>query len=174
MTQVRVITDTYRKMNAHIHATDKKWGSGGLLYFDAVAAIVRDARAQSVLDYGCGKGGLVTALKNKGFDARGYDPAVPEFSATPESADFLVCLDVLEHIEPELLSNVLSHMVTLAPEAFLVISTRRAKQQLPDGRNAHLIVENCDWWTARIQKFYARVSPVPGLRPSECVLRCTV
>jgi hypothetical protein len=36
--------------------------------------------------------------------------------------------------------------------AFLIIATSPAKKFLPDGRNAHLIVETPGWWKERIEK----------------------
>ena len=36
--------------------------------------------------------------------------------------------------------------------AFLIIATSPAKKFLPDGRNAHLIVETPGWWKDKIEK----------------------
>jgi hypothetical protein len=36
--------------------------------------------------------------------------------------------------------------------AFLIIACYPAKKILEDGRNAHLIVENCAWWMDKIQR----------------------
>lgn len=36
-----------------------------------------------------------------------YDPAVPEWSAPAAPCRFVACIDVLEHIEPHLIDNVL-------------------------------------------------------------------
>jgi hypothetical protein len=33
-----------------------------------------------------------------------------------------------------------------------VIATRPAKKHLPDGRNAHLIVQDSDWWLGQLEK----------------------
>jgi hypothetical protein len=72
----------------------------------------------------------------------------------PKPSDILVCTDVLEHIEPTLLDNVLDHIERLTREvALLVISCRPANAVLPDGRNAHLIIETPDWW---LEKLLAR------------------
>jgi hypothetical protein len=59
----------------------------------------------------------------------------------------LISTDVLEHIEPEFVANVLQHMDSLFTRvAYLLIATCPAKKSLPDGRNAHLIQEEPDWW----------------------------
>ena len=35
---------------------------------------------------------------------------------------------------------------------WLRIDTKPARKVLPDGRNAHLIIENIDWWTNLINR----------------------
>jgi hypothetical protein len=50
-----------------------------------------------------------------------------------------------------MLEKVLEHLQRVtASVAFVVVATREARTILPDGRNAHLIVENADWWTWRL------------------------
>ena len=41
---------------------------------------------------------------------------------------------------------------TFQKNAFLIIATSPAKKFLPDGRNAHLIVETPGWWKDKIEK----------------------
>ena len=41
------------------------------------------------------------------FEIKEYDPAIPGKDSLPEPADIVVCSDVLEHIEPNYLLNVL-------------------------------------------------------------------
>ena len=49
-------------------------------------------------------------------------------------------IELMEHIEPECLEEVLDNLQWLSLKAvFLVIATRPAKKMLADGRNAHLI-----------------------------------
>jgi hypothetical protein len=94
---------------------------------------------------------------------REYDPAIPGKDGEPEAAEFVVCTDVLEHIELDCLDEVLDHIRWLAGKyAFLNIATRPAVKVLPDGRNAHLIIESADWWKTRVERFFTIVdwSPV--------------
>ena len=105
--------------------------------------------AKTVLDYGCGKGGLGLALSH--LLMTGYDPAVAGHEGTPEPADLVICTDVLEHIEPECLEEVLDDLRRCALKGvFLTIATRPAKKFLADGRNAHLIQEPMTWWLPKI------------------------
>jgi hypothetical protein len=63
-------------------------------------------------------------------------------------------IDVLEHIEPDYLDNVLDHIQSLTEiVAFLTIHTGPAMKTLPDGRNAHLTQQDMDWW---LPKLWAR------------------
>ena len=65
----------------------------------------------------------------------------------------LISTDVLEHIEPVFLDSVLKDIhETFQKNAFLIIATSPAKKFLPDGRNAHLIVETPGWWKDKIEK----------------------
>jgi hypothetical protein len=109
----------------------------------------------SLLDYGCGKGLILETLKEKYKDTvcTGYDPAVPMFSKDPIAVDCVFSNDVLEHIEPEYLEDVLRHINTLSLKfVWLRIDTIPARKSLPDGRNAHLILENPNWWKDKIEK----------------------
>ena len=82
-----------------------------------------------------------------------YDPGVPEYADLPKPSQMVVCIDVLEHIEPELLDNVLDHLEELTEEVlFATIHTEPAGKVLPDGRNAHLIQKPPEWWLPKIME----------------------
>lgn len=108
----------------------------------------------SVLDYGCGKGIILANLKeqypNSGFV--GYDPAVALYANNATEVECVFSNDVLEHIEPEYISQVLEHISHLAKKyIWLRIDTLPARKRLSDGRNAHLIIEDQSWWATTIQ-----------------------
>ena len=148
------ISEEYRKQNTELHESNSKFGGRGHKWAPRVADYMRAAGARDVLDYGCGKGTLVAALGVE-FASRGYDPARPGYDATPVPADFVTCLDVLEHIEPECLTDVLEHLASLiVKEGLFVISLIPSDKNLPDGRNAHLIVETADWWIEALKPYF--------------------
>lgn len=169
---MELISDEYRTVNTLSHRDNPGWGKGGVLWQSHIAGLLGQEGAHRVLDYGCGKGGMVRALCKAGFDAHGYDPCVPEFHALPEPADYLICLDVLEHVEPEHIDNVLRHIAGLAPKCFLVISCRKAKHQLADGRNAHLIIETPGSWIERLGNVFRTIRMERGLRDDELAVVC--
>jgi hypothetical protein len=72
-------------------------------------------------------------------------------AAQPIPAQMVCCIDVLEHIEPEYLDNVLDHLATLTEAvALLSIHTGPAVKTLTDGRNAHLTQQPMDWWLPKL------------------------
>jgi hypothetical protein len=90
---------------------------------------------------------------------KGYDPAVDQFKTIHQkSYDCVFSNDVLEHIEPEYLDNVLKHIWQLADKyIWLRIDTRPARKTLMDGRNAHLILETKEWWENKLQQHQGKI-----------------
>lgn len=81
-----------------------------------------------------------------------YDPGVPDLADSPPPAQMVVCIDVLEHIEPSCIDDVLDHLEDVTKEIlFATIHTAPAGKVLPDGRNAHLIQKPSEWWLPKIQ-----------------------
>lgn len=152
MPTANLISDEYKKLNHDLHETNEAYGTSGHVHAETVEALAEAMGAESLLDYGCGKETLKDALS---IDIKGYDPCIPGLDAEPEPVDFVVCTDVLEHIEPELLDNVLEHIASLAKKGvFLVVHTGPAVKVLADGRNAHLIQEGLEWWRKRFDKYF--------------------
>jgi hypothetical protein len=152
---VSLITEEYRKQNAELHRTTDAFGTSSYRWAEMVEKIARQMQCRTLLDYGAGKQTLGIALGGK-LNYTAYDPAIPDISEPPDPADLVICTDVLEHIEPECLEDVLADLRRLTLKAcFLVVGTRPAIKLLPDGRNAHLIVENGHWWIPRLMKHWS-------------------
>ena len=68
-----------------------------------------------LLDYGCGKKLILKQhLKpTDGFRYQAYDPGVKRFASDPVPAELVVACDVLEHIEPQCIDDVLDHIEEL-------------------------------------------------------------
>jgi Protein of unknown function DUF115 len=148
-----LITEQYRELNRKLHDSPEKFGTGSWRWSEMVRTIMDETESKTVLDYGCGKGNLKHALGDPEW-LREYDPAIPGKDEEPVvGSDLVVCTDVLEHIEPELLDSVIDNIHVLAKRAvFLVISTKTAKKFLEDGRNAHLSLHDADWWKEKLSK----------------------
>lgn len=152
---VQTITDDYARLNRELHESPTSYGQQGWRHLEKVLLLREDTDSTTILDYGCGKGTLKDSLGSPDWCFE-YDPAVAGKDVQPEAADLLVCTDVLEHVEPDLLGNVLDHIVRLTGKAaYLVIATRPSVKLLPDGTSPHKIVETPKWWEAKLaEKFY--------------------
>ena len=153
--QALLISEDYRRMQRELHE-NPGYGVASVHYAPLVAEVVERAGVTELLDYGAGKGRLGVALRERvqrPLTIHLYDPAIPEWSALPAPCDFVACIDVLEHIEPHLLDNVLDDLarVTLRIGLFTV-HTGPAVKHLPDGRNAHLIQQPPDWWLPKFRE----------------------
>lgn len=149
-----LITDSYRELNRKLHASRPDYGIGGEKFLQALGQLAESYDAQSVLDYGAGKCTLErawNAAPPRSVRWTNYDPCVAGLEADPVPHDIVTCTDVLEHIEPELLTQVLRDLRRLTSKAaLLTIATRPAKKYLEDGRNAHLIQESPRWWLGKL------------------------
>jgi len=157
-----VISESYREQQRKMHEMPRGYGGVNVNAMGPTTLrFINEIGAQCVLDYGAGKGHLGEYLFRRGYkgDYRPYDPAVPYWADSPQPSEFVVCADVLEHIEPEYLESVLEDLkrVTLRRGLFSVC-LRAAKKTLPDGRNAHLIVESPEWWRERIARHFEILS----------------
>lgn len=149
-----LISDSYRAEQARLHATGD-YGKAALNFGDVVADMLKASKARTLLDYGCGSRQSLRSVLQVPVDYRGYDPAVPEFSADPEPAECVACIDVLEHIEPEMLDDVLDHIrAKTIKQALFSVHLGPAIKTLSDGRNAHLIQEPPSWWLPKIMARY--------------------
>lgn len=148
-----LFTPQYVDEQKRLHAAEEAYGSRGYYWGYMAAGIARIENCHSVLDYGCGKGTLGNTLRGAGIDCREYDPGVPGKEVPPEPADLVVSVDVMEHIEPDLLNNVLDDLVRLTNKVlFVAISTRLSGRTMSDGRNTHLIVKGDGWWRRKLEK----------------------
>ena len=111
-----------------------------------VQDIISKESLTSVLDFGCGKGKPFTQLQDA-ITVHNYDPVTSPIPL-PNDADLVYSSDVLEHIEPEYINEVLTHINSLAEKyIWLRIDTWPARKFLPDGRNAHILLQSTEWWT---------------------------
>lgn len=153
----QLISDEYRKILEEYHEKTKSWGkNAGSKRVSFMKKIIKKHREAdnnpTIIDYGAGKGTLARAMGSAKIIS--YEPGIPKF-ANPdiEPADIVVSFGALEHVEPECIDNVLKHIRSLTKKvAYLDIGTTSSKHVLPDGRKAHLIVENTDWWIDRLQR----------------------
>lgn len=155
-----LISEQYRKEQEALHAKGG-YGTASIGFADMVTELIDQTGAKSVLDYGCGRMCNLGRHISPGHDVEyiAYDPGVPEFAAPAEPADLVCCIDVLEHIEPDCLDDVLADLRRcVRGVGFFTVHTGPAVKLLSDGRNAHLIQQPPSWWLPKLmQTFDLRV-----------------
>lgn len=149
---MQTISEAYRAEQEHLHETTE-YGTASIGFAPVVSEICNKLEVMHLLDYGCGsRTNLLKHLKvDHKLKYQGYDPGVPRFSGHPAPAEMVCCIDVLEHVEPEFLDNVLDELESLTEAViFATIHTGPANKVLSDGRNAHINQQPIEWWLPRL------------------------
>ena len=141
-----------------------------------IKRLILGTGAQTVLDYGCGKGQQYLPQRLQTVDdaiiypdikaywgvrnIRCYDPAYPPFMELPSGTyDGVVCTDVLEHCPEEDIPWILDELFSYARRfVFANIACFPASKRLPSGGNAHCTIRPAKWWREEIQRA-ARARP---------------
>ena len=147
-----IIDPKYQEQLATMHSQGRF--VRGSKTFGSIKPFLKQYQPTSVLDFGCGHGALMASIQQAYPDmcVEGYDPGNPAHNRIPErSFDAVVSADVFEHIEPGHLGETL-HIISdkMIIAGWFRIACYPAKKQLPDGRNAHLIVETPVWWREQL------------------------
>lgn len=122
-----------------------------------------------IADIGCGTGRGTKALSGMGtfrhilvdfagnsLDGELVDAGIPFVKADlrrdlPLKADYVYCTDVLEHIEPDYVDQVLTNIKAIAPKAFFQISLVEDSMGALIGHPLHLSVHPYEWWLDKFQ-----------------------
>lgn len=145
-------THQYAELQKELHARNVGYGTSGHKHAQHVQDIAKQLGTREILDYGCGQMGLQKAIP---YPITNYDPFIRGSEDEPDPHDLVVCSDVLEHIEPNCLTEVLLHLHKLTKKfLFVDVAQRLAKKELADGRNAHLIIKSTSWWIAQLAPYF--------------------
>lgn len=162
-----MISDAYRKLQEEMHQ-NPAYGVASIGYAPLVVEYLKQCDAREILDYGSGKCRLAGALEKllpETFECvyYAYDPGIPHLSAAPEPREFVACIDVLEHVEPEHLDAVLDDLKrVMLRNAFVTVHTGPAIKTLPDGRNAHLIQRAPAFWLEKLSARFNLLASTGG------------
>jgi len=159
------LTPEYKSTLIEAHQQRPDWGKGN--------ASAREWRhyerklqkfgSKTLLDYGCACGLFKpwVAQHHPQYEVFEYDPGIPGKDRDPEQADYVICCDVLEHVEPDYLQKTLEHIKTKYRHgAFMVIAIFVSRFILPDNRQAHLIIQPGSWWIQQLGQVYDKVRVV--------------
>ena len=159
--------------NAELHRRDTGFGAdaSGLTgnIGPAIKMLHNSGAVNDVLDYGCGKGFLVDRLLNELSDTpvkfRKYDPFVNDSSINQrpqKKYDFVMCIDVLEHVDEPKLDSTLDDICDLTSKALLlIIDLQPAVKTLQDGRNAHVMLAPHSWWLTKLISRFEIIKSYP-------------
>ena len=153
-------SEDYAKQLKETHAgrrPEKKWGTTGARNFgDEVIKFIEHRRGfiHSVLDFGAGQQTLGQYVLKNAVDIRvnwtDFDPGIPALeNNAPDDGmwDMIVSSDVMEHVEPEMVDATIEWQKAHARKAMMhFVACSECGMTLPDGRNAHLTVEEPKWW----------------------------
>jgi hypothetical protein len=163
----QTISSGYIEQNRLLYESNPVYGITSLNYLDTIKKIYERISAKSLLDYGCGKGMLA---KNLDFPIWEYDPSIFGKNEPPHPADLVVCVDVLEHVEPEYLEITLDDIARCTKlVAFFIVFTGASVKTLPDGRNTHLIQQDRDWWKEKLSQYF--IVPEEGIQEKNGYVR---
>jgi hypothetical protein len=150
------ISYKYLEQQRELHK-NPNYGVASLSFAPIVADVIKQTGCESVSDYGAGKKRLLEGLRREGIEPSpyfAYDPVFPEYGE-PKPADLVCCIDVLEHIEPELIDNVIADLSKITTNlGFFSIHMGPAAKTLSDGRNAHLIQKTGSWWLKKLTDYF--------------------
>lgn len=148
-TQHEKLIDYYKE----IHQTSS-FGATARNFALQIQFCLQELQPKRVLEYGCGKSDLIESC-GQGLQWDRFDPAIPEFSTRPDGTyDLIINTDVMEHIPPSDVNDVLADIRRYGDKVFFNISTRLAGKTLPDGTNAHCTVQSAEAWLEAIRKHF--------------------
>jgi hypothetical protein len=117
-----------------------------------VSTLFETNEVTSMLDFGAGKGNTSNAIKESypNINLYTYDPVTFPIEL-PKQIDLVYSSDVLEHVEPNLIDSTIIDLFQRGTKyQYHLIACHPAKKSLSDGRNAHLIIEEPEWWENKI------------------------
>jgi hypothetical protein len=138
-------------------------GENLLRHIGMVKGLCDRHRAQSLLDYGSGKGKkyrdtVVTLPDGTRYPSLSgfwgvstiscYDPGYAPYSNLPTGKfDGVICTDVLEHCPEEDVDWIVAELFAFARKfVFANVACYPALKRLPDGQNAHCTIQQQEWW----------------------------
>jgi hypothetical protein len=167
-----ILNEPYIDQYRQLHAVTR-YGRSSEKLLPQLLPEVLELRPKTILDYGCGQSRLVDMLRYDD-DVRTfrYDPAIAEIATLPiASADLVVNTDVMEHIPPDDVDDVLGHIAGISQQALFNIATAPAGRVLLNGDNAHCTVRPAEWWGRILARHFRCVEPLRSPRSTKCLFK---
>lgn len=136
------------------------------------------AKFATAIDFGCGTGRLVKRWRDQGINARGFDISINAADAdiapyvvlgclwefeVLELFDVAVCADVMEHIPPEKVRDVIRCISRACAMCVFKIANFPS---VHEGRELHLTLQPRGWWAEQLSEF-GKVECIDFKTPTE-------
>lgn len=154
-----------------IFATDPKYNGAYGYKLRTVLDWVKRNNFNEVLDVGSGRGHYLKLFRENGIKAIGLEPSkyitdnlkdykvvnddILGFSQYSRNWEALICMDVLEHIEPDKIEANIKALSTLSKHALLGIANH---SDIWHGTELHLIRQGPRWWIGKLSKCYSGIN----------------
>lgn len=146
----------------------RKTAPGEIYVASAIGALDMQ-RGDTVIDFGCGTGRGAAEFQRLGFKVCGVDfvrsaleTDIPFVQACLWEmpwlrADWGYCTDVMEHIPPEKVDDVLAGIAERVQGCFFAIATEPDNLGKRIGRVLHLTCQPPEWWAQTLRKHFRDV-----------------
>lgn len=128
-----------------------------------IKSLIARTGADTVLDYGCGKGQQYEPREIMGDNGEVwpsvidcwdigevvcYDPCYEPYNKLPQGKfDGVICTDVLEHCPEQDMPWIIEEIFSYATRfVFANVACYPARKSLPNGENAHCTIRPVEWW----------------------------
>lgn len=132
---------------------------------------VKRNKFKEVLDVGCGRGHYLKLFSENGIKATGLEPSkyisdnlkefkiinddILGFSEYSRKWEAIICMDVLEHIEPNKIEENIKALSVLSKHAILGIANH---SDIWHGTQLHLIRQTLPWWIDKLSKYFVEIN----------------
>lgn len=151
------MNDRLRRLYTEKYRQSPDYGQSAKSHIETAKKFIQKRRWEKILDYGCGKAVLSQVIPG----IVNYDFAIPEYCHLPEGVfDGAFCIDVLEHIPEEDLSETLTYLQQHAKEIYFCIHMGESVHKLSDGSPCHCTVKPASWWIRRLSVLWNNIELV--------------
>jgi len=128
---------------------------------DRIKEVIDRVNPVNVLDFGCGKGWQYTRQNMHEYWGIEkpvlYDPYVAKYNKLAgyrnRYFDLVLCVDVMEHILPNEVDNILHSLFFLGNFVYFHIDTKPAIKTFSCGTNFHISLHDEDWWINKLNEY---------------------
>lgn len=140
--------------------------------WEIISKLISDLKFNSVVDLGCGRGYYLKKFIEMGKNAIGVELShiccdkylkdlphecsdIENFSLLSSRIyDLVLCMDVMEHIAPDKVENMIKSIRSLSGIAIFGVANHKDTML---GFELHLTIEDSNWWEEMFKKFYKNV-----------------